>query len=276
MLGSNSMENDRKNYYDILEIATGATQDEINKAYQRSKNAYSGDSIALYSLMTKDECDEMLSQIDEAYSVLSIPEKRREYDRVRGIKRESAGQSFHTQTNKSPSHPGNENKLQQSLVNQLGKASTSGQSDFTYHDKNEYDKKREEYRESSQFLKFGDNSTKGDLNVSKVSAFKKFSLDYATDASFEQEIEATTEFNGALLRKIREYKNVSIERMAEMTKISKTYIKNIEDEDFEKLPAQVYTRGFVFQIAKCLKLNPELVATSYLHHLKRSIDGRRV
>jgi curved DNA-binding protein CbpA len=30
MLGSNSMENDRKNYYDILEIATGATQDEIN------------------------------------------------------------------------------------------------------------------------------------------------------------------------------------------------------------------------------------------------------
>jgi curved DNA-binding protein CbpA len=273
------MENDRKNYYDVLEIATGASQDEINKAYQRSKNAYSGDSIALYSLMTKEECDDMLTQIDEAYSVLSIPEKRREYDRVRGIKREGSQQSFQ-QPATPPSPPsqsaGMDQKSQQTIANQLGKNTSAAKGDFTYHDKNEYDKKREEYRESSQFLRFGEHSTKGDLNVSKVSAFKKFSLDYATDANFEQEIETTTDFNGALLRRIREYKNVSIERMAEMTKISKTYIKNIEDDEFEKLPAQVYTRGFVFQIAKCLKLNPELVATSYLHHLKRSLDGRRV
>jgi len=270
------MENDRKNYYDILEIATGASQDEINKAYQRSKNAYSGDSIALYSLMTKEECDVMLTQIDEAYSVLSIPEKRREYDRVRGIKRENHLQSHQVSTTPPAAPAAMDHKSQQTIANQLGKNPYSSNGDFTYHDKNEYDKKREEYRESSQFLRFGEHSTKGDLNVSKVSAFKKFSLDYKTDANFEQEIESTTDFNGALLRRIREYKNVSIERMAEMTKISKTYIKNIEEDEFDKLPAQVYTRGFVFQIAKCLKLNPELVATSYLHHLKRSIDGRRV
>jgi len=270
------MESDRKNYYDVLEISSGASQDEINKAYQRSKNAYSGDSIALYSLMTKDECDQMLNQIDEAYSVLSIPEKRREYDRVRGIKREGVSSTPPT----FPSTPANHSsqKDQEKLANNLGKNTSSSKSDFTYHDKNEYDKKREEYRESSQFLRFGEHSTKGDLNVSKVSAFKKFSLDYSTDTEFEQEIEMATDFNGALLRKIREYKNVSIERMAEMTKISKTYIRNIEDDEFKKLPAPVYTRGFVFQIAKCLKLNPELVATSYLHHLKRSLDehGRRV
>ncbi len=58
--------------------------------------------------------------------------------------------------------------------------------------------------------------------------------------------------------------------MADMTKISKTYIRNIEANDFAKLPAEVYTRGFVYQIAKCLKLNPELVATSYIHYMKQA------
>ena len=77
------------------------------------------------------------------------------------------------------------------------------------------------------------------------------------------------EFTGSFLKTIREYKNVSVERMAEMTRISKTYIRNLEEENVEKLPALVYTRGFVYQYAKCLKLNPELVATSFLHHIKK-------
>ena len=54
-----------------------------------------------------------------------------------------------------------------------------------------------------------------------------------------------------------------------MTRISKTYIKNIEEDEFSKLPADVYTRGFVYQYAKTLKLNPELAATSYLHNIRQ-------
>ena len=54
-----------------------------------------------------------------------------------------------------------------------------------------------------------------------------------------------------------------------MTKISKTYIKNIEADDFSKLPADVYTRGFVYQYAKCLKLNPDVVAKSYIYNLRQ-------
>ena len=57
--------------------------------------------------------------------------------------------------------------------------------------------------------------------------------------------------------------------MADMTKISKTYIRSIEADDFDKLPADVYTRGFVYQYAKCLKLNPDLVATSFIHHIRQ-------
>jgi cytoskeletal protein RodZ len=97
---------------------------------------------------------------------------------------------------------------------------------------------------------------------------RKFSLNYDKDLQFEQEIEKATEFNGEFLKKIREYRQVDISRMSDMTKISKTYINCLEKEDIKNLPALVYVRGFVYQYAKCLKLNPDLVATSYLNRIK--------
>jgi len=42
------------------------------------------------------------------------------------------------------------------------------------------------------------------------------------------------------------YKEVDLGRMADMTKVSKTYLQYIEDEEFKKLPAPVYVRGSFF------------------------------
>jgi cytoskeletal protein RodZ len=55
-----------------------------------------------------------------------------------------------------------------------------------------------------------------------------------------------------------------------MTKVSTLYLQGIEREDYSKLPAPVYVRGFVFQYAKCLKLQPEIVANSYVARMKKS------
>jgi cytoskeletal protein RodZ len=90
----------------------------------------------------------------------------------------------------------------------------------------------------------------------------------------EQKIEQSTEFTGAFLKQIREYKNVPMERLVEMTRISRTHLEAIEGDVIGKLPADVYTRGFVAQYAKVLKLNPDLVATSYIHHIKRLKGGK--
>src|SRR5690606_31645407 len=102
------------------------------------------------------------------------------------------------------------------------------------------------------------HSPRNEVTISKISAYKKFGLNYNPNSEMEQNIENCTDYSGDFLRRVREYKNVSIDRMADMTKISKTYIRNIEDDDFTKLPAEVYTRGFVYQYAKVLKLNPDL------------------
>jgi len=218
------MEEKTKNYYEILEIVTGATPDEIHQGYVTAKSAYALDSIALYSIMTKDECENILELIEEAYSILSNPSKRKEYDQARGLNLESS--------------PSNQQKTP-----------------FTLN-------------------KTSDPTTKTptpppESNIAKIVANKRFALQYEASPEFEKVIEQTTEFSGEFLKKVREYKNVDIPRMSEMTKVSKTYIINIESEDVSRLPALVYVRGFVYQYAKCLKLNPDLVATSYLYRIKR-------
>lgn len=225
------MDAEKKNYYEVLEIQTNAAPQEIEGAYIRARNAYSGDSVALYSLMTKDECDAVLGQIEEAYSVLGFPEKRREYDRLRGFNQSGIAQNYSLPTSS---------------------AANSAES---------------RAKDKIQYEDFGSNLI--EAKVSKVTAQKKFGLDYTEDTEFDKTIADCTDFNGSFLKKIREYKSVTIERMAEMTRISKTHITALENEDMAKLPADVYVRGYVYQYAKVLKLNPDTVAASYLLNFKK-------
>lgn len=249
------MDLEAKNYYEVLEIPVTASPQEIERSYVRAKNAYSGDSVALYSLMTPQECAQVLDQIEEAYSVLGFPEKRREYDRVRGLNQTQARHPFEDTQDLAASiarptpRPVAEPAafVDSTLPQQEPKAS------FQYED----------YASSAQEAK-----------VSKVQALKKFGLDYTPDQTMELKIEQATEFTGAFLRQIREYKNVSMDRLVEMTRISRSHLEAIEGDNIAKLPADVYTRGFVSQYAKVIKLNPDLVATSYLHHIKRLKGGK--
>ena len=252
------MTTDKKNYYEVLEIPITSTLQEIHNAYVRAKNAYSGDSAALYSLMTQDECLSVLEQIEEAYSILGIADKRREYDKVRGLNQSNTPEGFTEESRNRPDYKPN-NSLSD-LISETNMASKTLA-------ENELDQQRKVQKE--EFTYNQAHSAKSEVAVSKVQAYKKFGLNYQVDSDFEMKIENCTEYTGEFLKSIREYKQVTVERMADMTKISKTYIKNIEADEFTKLPADVYTRGFVYQYGKSLKLNPDLVATSYIHHLRQ-------
>lgn len=70
----------QQSLYEVLEVAQDAPQEEIHQAFLRAKHTYSSDSAALYSVFTKDEADELLRLIEDAYSVLGNPIKRKEYD----------------------------------------------------------------------------------------------------------------------------------------------------------------------------------------------------
>jgi flagellar biosynthesis protein FlhG len=64
--------------------------------------------------------------------------------------------------------------------------------------------------------------------------------------------------------------------IARETKISVSHLAAIEGEQFAELPALVYTRGFVQQLAKFLKLDPAQVTKTYLRRLRAyraEVDG---
>lgn len=222
------MTEESKNYYEILEVPEDAAPEEVQKGYHRAKNAYSQDSLALYSLMSQEECNAVLNLIEEAYSILADQEKRRKYDQARGINNDHLDRVY----------------------------SREGKRGFSAHD-DDHNINRPAKVNSAH-------------SMTKIVAQNRFNLEYTIDSGFEKEIEQATEFTGDFLKKIREYKGVDLVRMADMTKVSKTYIRNIEEEAFEKLPATAYVRGFVYQYAKSLKLNPEIVANSFLYRLRKA------
>jgi flagellar biosynthesis protein FlhG len=89
-----------------------------------------------------------------------------------------------------------------------------------------------------------------------------------------REIGPDTEFTGALLRKVRQSQGVELKEISERTKIARSHLQAIEEEQFDALPAVVYVRGFVNELAKYLKLDPPQVQRTYLRRLRESQAGR--
>ena len=67
---------DKRDYYDVLGVSKTASEDEIKKAYRKMARENHPD---LHPDKV-EECEEKMKEINEAYSVLSDPEKRQRYD----------------------------------------------------------------------------------------------------------------------------------------------------------------------------------------------------
>jgi flagellar biosynthesis protein FlhG len=70
------------------------------------------------------------------------------------------------------------------------------------------------------------------------------------------------------LGKARQAQGVTIQDIANITKISPMHLRAIEEEDLDALPAPVYVRGFLQQIAKALNLDPTQVTKTYLKRVR--------
>ena len=57
---------------------------------------------------------------------------------------------------------------------------------------------------------------------------------------------------------------MELEDISSTTKISPSYLRFIEEDRFEELPAPVYVRGFVRAYADCVGLDAARVAASYM------------
>lgn len=72
------------------------------------------------------------------------------------------------------------------------------------------------------------------------------------------------EFTGPVIKILREQRKLTIRNIADMTKLGFRFIEFIEEENFQKLPARPYLRGFLIIYAKALGYDPDRVAGDYL------------
>ncbi len=82
---------------------------------------------------------------------------------------------------------------------------------------------------------------------------------------------------GKFLKEIREEKKITIEEVAEETKIQKRYLVALEEEKFEELPGEAYIKGFLKNYASALGIAESEIIKRYnnLKNLKvEEIENR--
>jgi len=68
---------------------------------------------------------------------------------------------------------------------------------------------------------------------------------------------AMTDGVGEFLRRERELRYVSLDDVAERTKISRRYLEAIEEGQYDRLPGETFVRGFIRSYAQSVGLDPE-------------------
>ena len=209
------------NYYELLEINTDASSQDIHRAYDRIRKIYEPNSIALYSLFSAEETTSINQRIEDAYRTLVYEESRKRYD---ALLRQS-----HVPPAPAATLPA-EKRYQALPV----------QPSLSLETNNRYLKTTGPMQEPVPPMP-------------------------AVMIPTPQPLPSTvTEFTGSVLKILREQRNITVRTIADMTKLGSRYIEFIEAENFSKLPARPYLRGFMVLYAKALGYEPERLVSDYM------------
>lgn len=95
-----------------------------------------------------------------------------------------------------------------------------------------------------------------------------FRPNYKTDTAIEEYINHEENCDGSFFKRVREYKNISLEKMSEITRINPHYLVALEKNAWKDLPAAVFVRGFVVQISRILGLDEKRTIESFMKIFK--------
>lgn len=79
------------NLYDVLQVPRNATPEEVKKAFRKLAIVHHPDKCTSDDPQKKDESEALFKKINEAYSILSDPQKRDMYDRFGTVENPGSG-----------------------------------------------------------------------------------------------------------------------------------------------------------------------------------------
>ena len=92
---------------------------------------------------------------------------------------------------------------------------------------------------------------------------RRCSVPFASAVTRERRHRPTPAEFSEYLRARREQKSLTLADISRITKVPTPSLQRLEDGEFDKLPAEVFVRGFLRSYAKCVGLDPEEVVRKY-------------
>jgi hypothetical protein len=284
-----------QNYYDVLGVTQNATPEEIRSAYEISRHTFQENSLATYSLFSDQENQEILALIAKAFETLFNPESRRAYDaglseQVGGTPpppRRVPGAASHGVPNLEPANAGAQPtgavyssasqaarpRMEPESMRRpgpMGMSPTSSQSMGEPARSAGAGMQRSMPQASASAAGAAQQTSSPNPAMSAAglqSAAPKpapVSEKPPPNPAREEFLKTVTKFDGQVLKKLRLMNGLSLEEMAEKSKIRRAYLEYIEEENFQFLPASVYVKGFVTLMANILGAPPQRAAEDYM------------
>ena len=226
----------RRNYYDVLGIERTATLPQVERAYRFCLEMYGDNALATYSLLQPGEQQEAREHVREAYEVLRDPARRRAYDL-------SLAQPVFKRELPVPAPPPAPPALAAVPPPPVA------------------------------FPTLEPTATAPVPVAAPVPLPVPVPAPVPESGPVPAPLPATgpvalgEPVSGAALRRFREGKGVSLDEIAQKSKISVRFLRYIEDERFDMLPAAVYLRGFLHEYARGVGLEPKGTAEGYLQRV---------
>ncbi len=213
-----------QNYYELLEVDSEATRPEIVHAYDRAKAAFAPDSLATYTLFTPEEAELISGRVETAFRVLVDARKRGLYDR---------------------------------WLQALARGEDGPPLDFA-HQKPDTGAMTTRKAEEAPWAKGGERRPE----VPSAPAHETPVI--SSDQRVNDIVASACQCDGSVIERVREARGVTLQQINSSTKISSTNLRFIEEDNFASLPAPVFLRGFLQQIARCLSVDAHWVVDGYM------------
>ncbi|MBW1809249.1 MAG: helix-turn-helix domain-containing protein [Deltaproteobacteria bacterium] len=273
-----------QNCYELLDVKPYASQQELEGAYNRARRFFSSESVATYALFQPDELVLLRRRIEDAYRILSDPERRQRYDSEMLRLEEEGLQGSELETSPERSagttdevHEEKEQATQDSRQLKLDEVADQEPLEQEQPVEEEPEDRPSDSTPVDEKTGESDDRLSGegkseDVQPSGSSPVQTTEPEPKDDMPVlppMPPINEETEYSGDLLRQVREARGFTIEKIADITKIAIYYVRNLESEKYSDLPARVYVRGYIKQIAKLLEIDIEATAKSYVERMEK-------
>ena len=282
-----------ENFYQVLEVTNTASLATIRNAYEKKLEETHIESFASYTLIPEEETEVLLLQFSQAFVTLANPIARAKYDdeldqqtisaekrtangkdslqKVKKIhssgpkwqEKEGLWESWLAKPQKKPEGKAAKNKTEtaksvpkdvaeQSHENKI-KTAKSVPKDVA----GQTQKERQDY-----YINLAEK------NVQSEESLEKY---YSTLRAHGGKVS----FNGAVLQQIRKIKSITLDELAKITCIRSSYLKAIEDENFNIFTSEIYLKGYLLCYVEAMNLPVEQILEEYISLYKNSFESKK-